>query len=64
MVSTSVLIGVGLPALLTFRTKLNSKPVIAGEFFQSPPGVEIRDAGGNLVYLDSTSAVLLLTSII
>ena len=57
IISYKVLVGVGKAAFLTFATKITDGKVVAGEFFTSPPKLELRDAGGNIVELDSVSAV-------
>ena len=58
-----VLIGIGTPASITFSQELSDRRVLAGEFTTSPPRAELRDAGGNLVRYDSTSAVQVSISI-
>ena len=38
-------------------TSITSAPIRAGEFLAVPPHLQILDAGGNLLYLDSTSEI-------
>lgn len=57
LVSNEITVGIGAPANLTFAATVSSGRVIAGEFFQQPPRVELRDAGGNLVTTDSISGI-------
>ena len=40
-----------------FMTSITSAPIRAGEFLAVPPHLQILDAGGNLLYLDSTSEI-------
>jgi hypothetical protein len=47
----------GPPAEMVFMESITSQPIRAGEFLTVPPHLQILDAGGNLLYLDSTSEI-------
>ena len=50
-------VAIGPPAALEFVGSFTDEPIRAGEFFPLPPTLTIRDAGGNMLVLDSSSEV-------
>lgn len=50
-------VAVGPASTMRFIRRVSEGRLQAGEFFGSPPRLDIRDAGGNLLFLDSSSGV-------